>query len=73
MTLEERVELLERQISKAATLQQVRDLVNTLTTENTSLTEDLSSAVNTLDVIITQLQDIKEQLENHETRIVALE
>lgn len=73
MTLEQRVELLERQISKAATLEQVRSLVNTLTTENSTLTVDLSAAVNTIDTIISQLQDLKEQLEDHETRILALE
>ena len=73
MTLEERVELLERQIVHIVTIKQVRDIVNAMDNDLTQLTESNGSLDDKLTIVINQLQLLKETLEDHETRLVALE
>lgn len=72
-TIEQRVQTLESQIALTPSLTQVQALIAAQGTDYQSLYATITAMQNTLNLIQTELQSIKLQLADHETRIAALE
>jgi hypothetical protein len=73
MAIQDEVDTLKKQVVHFLTSVQIQALITALGTTHTTLTTNV--AANTADIlaILTTLQSIADQVEDHETRITALE
>lgn len=72
-TLEERVDLLERTVAHVPTLSQVQTLVNNATGDINTLLSRLNALQTSLEGALADVIELKRRVEDHETRITALE
>lgn len=73
MSLETDVLTLQRQVVHFLTAAQINALISSLQTNNTTLTNLVNALTADVTALQAEVQSLKDQLADHETRITALE
>lgn len=73
MAIQDEVDVLKKQVVHFLTAAQIRALIQTQGTNYSSLSTTVSSHEATINQLLAEIQSLKDEIADHETRLTALE